>query len=134
MHEHNSSMPERNNSEISRVPNISNPSSRLYDDDNSREVPAGNETAPIKLAALSIEGSGVPRASSDIEGPASNILAQVLSRISTRNLPEPPPPPDGGLKAVGICLPKPGKLLLVMSYLAEEAPPRPSIVAARIYS
>ncbi|KAI1151892.1 major facilitator superfamily domain-containing protein [Nemania diffusa] len=42
---------------------------------------------------------GIFRASGDLRRTASNVLAQVASRISTRNLEEPPPPPDGGLKA-----------------------------------
>ncbi|KAI0441219.1 major facilitator superfamily domain-containing protein [Xylaria telfairii] len=39
------------------------------------------------------------RASEDLRRTASNVLAQVTSRLTTRTWPEPPPPPDGGLKA-----------------------------------
>jgi len=109
MDKHRSSTPERHNSGIIRDSSISNRLSQVDDDDAVQEAPAGHETASIKLAALSNQGSGVPRASSDIGASPSNILAQVFSRFSTRNLPEPPPPPDGGLKAVSISLSKPWK-------------------------
>ncbi|KAI0475210.1 MFS general substrate transporter [Xylariaceae sp. FL0804] len=39
------------------------------------------------------------RASGDLRRTASNVLSQVVSRMTTRDLPEPPPPPDGGVKA-----------------------------------
>ncbi|OTA66128.1 MFS general substrate transporter [Hypoxylon sp. EC38] len=39
------------------------------------------------------------RVSGDLRRTTSNVLAHVASRISTRTWPEPPPPPDGGVKA-----------------------------------
>ncbi|KAH7040018.1 major facilitator superfamily domain-containing protein [Microdochium trichocladiopsis] len=39
------------------------------------------------------------RTSSTLRRTTSNALAAALSRITTRDWPEPPPPPDGGLKA-----------------------------------
>lgn len=39
------------------------------------------------------------RASGDLRRTASNVLTAVASRITTRGWPEPPPPPDGGVKA-----------------------------------
>ncbi|KAF2966235.1 hypothetical protein GQX73_g7329 [Xylaria multiplex] len=39
------------------------------------------------------------RASGDLIRTASNVLAQVASRVTTKTWPEPPPAPDGGLKA-----------------------------------
>ncbi|KAI8947539.1 major facilitator superfamily domain-containing protein [Xylaria longipes] len=45
------------------------------------------------------EKPSISRASEDLRRTASNVLAQVASRMTTRTWPEPPPPPDGGLKA-----------------------------------
>ncbi|KAI0856690.1 major facilitator superfamily domain-containing protein [Xylaria cubensis] len=45
------------------------------------------------------ERLSIPRASEELRRTASNVLAQVASRITTRTWREPPPPPDGGLKA-----------------------------------
>ncbi|KAI1822579.1 major facilitator superfamily domain-containing protein [Xylaria intraflava] len=45
------------------------------------------------------ERSNSPKASDELRRTTSNVLAQVVSRISTRTWPEPAPPPDGGLKA-----------------------------------
>lgn len=39
------------------------------------------------------------RASEDLRRTASNVLSNIASRITTRGWPEPPPPPDGGVKA-----------------------------------
>ncbi|KAK8077791.1 MFS-type transporter [Apiospora saccharicola] len=41
----------------------------------------------------------IPRASEDLRRVTSNAITQVASRLTTRDLPEPPPPPDGGRKA-----------------------------------
>ncbi|KAK6845481.1 hypothetical protein PG995_015591 [Apiospora arundinis] len=43
--------------------------------------------------------STAARASEDLRRAASNALTQVASRLTTRDLPEPPPPPDGGRQA-----------------------------------
>lgn len=40
-----------------------------------------------------------PRPSVDLKRSASNVLSRVASRMTTRSIPEPPPPPDGGLHA-----------------------------------
>ncbi|KAI1344478.1 MFS general substrate transporter [Xylariaceae sp. FL0016] len=40
-----------------------------------------------------------PRASGDLRRTASNALSTVTSRLTTRNWPPAPPPPDGGLRA-----------------------------------
>jgi hypothetical protein len=39
------------------------------------------------------------RPSQEVRRTASNVMAHVTSRLTTRSLPEPPPPPDGGLGA-----------------------------------
>ncbi|KAH8762091.1 major facilitator superfamily domain-containing protein [Diaporthe sp. PMI_573] len=39
------------------------------------------------------------RASEDLRRTASNVLSTIASRLTTRGWPEPPPPPDGGIKA-----------------------------------
>jgi hypothetical protein len=44
--------------------------------------------------------SGIVKVSEELRKTASNVLTQVASRITSRTLPEPPPPPDGGLRAV----------------------------------
>ncbi|KAI1258676.1 MFS general substrate transporter [Xylariaceae sp. FL1019] len=51
------------------------------------------------LHRVQTEKSGIARASGDLRRTASNALAHVASRITTRTWPEPPPPPDGGVKA-----------------------------------
>lgn len=40
-----------------------------------------------------------PSQSLDLKGTASNVLSRVASRMTTRSIVNPPPPPDGGLKA-----------------------------------
>ncbi|KAI1370549.1 MFS general substrate transporter [Hypoxylon crocopeplum] len=39
------------------------------------------------------------RVSKDLKRTTSNVISHVASRITTRTWPEPPPPPDGGMKA-----------------------------------
>ena len=51
------------------------------------------------LRRITTKDSAAHRASQDIRRTASNVLTNVASRITTRTWPEPPPPPDGGLKA-----------------------------------
>ena len=51
------------------------------------------------LQRMTTKDSTAHRASQDIRRTASNVLTNVASRITTRTWPEPPPPPDGGLKA-----------------------------------
>lgn len=48
--------------------------------------------------------SCVSKVSEDLRRTGSNALSHVVSRITTRSLPQPSPPPDGGLKAVRTCL------------------------------
>lgn len=40
-----------------------------------------------------------PTASAELKRTASNVLSRVASRMTTLSIPEPPPPPDGGLHA-----------------------------------
>lgn len=45
------------------------------------------------------EPSESPSQSLDLKRTASNVLTKVASRLTTRSITNPPPPPDGGLKA-----------------------------------
>lgn len=45
------------------------------------------------------ERTGHSRRSVDLRRSASHALSAVVSRVTTRGWPEPPPPPDGGIKA-----------------------------------
>lgn len=45
------------------------------------------------------EKADVPRRSTELKRTASNTLSRVTSRLTTHSLPDPGPPPDGGLKA-----------------------------------
>ncbi|KAI1810609.1 MFS general substrate transporter [Poronia punctata] len=84
-----------------RDPNVAR-SPRLEDEDAIREVPADTaeiEIEPIRLKNLPTRQSSIRQTSTDLRRTTSNVLAHVASRISTRTWPEPPPPPDGGLKA-----------------------------------
>ncbi|KAI0394439.1 major facilitator superfamily domain-containing protein [Xylariaceae sp. FL0594] len=66
---------------------------RVHVTEAQEQLP-GPEVAGDAVLGLRRDGP-----SSDVGVSPRNILAQVVSRISTRNLPEPPPPPDGGFKA-----------------------------------
>ncbi|KAK7755448.1 hypothetical protein SLS62_002676 [Diatrype stigma] len=50
-------------------------------------------------AAATKETGGAIRHSNDLRRTASHVLTQVASRMTTRSWREPPPPPDGGVKA-----------------------------------
>ncbi|CZT20768.1 related to monocarboxylate transporter 4 [Ramularia collo-cygni] len=45
------------------------------------------------------DDESISRPSTDLKRTASNVLSKVASRLTTRSIPEPPPPPDGGLHA-----------------------------------
>ncbi|KAI0516960.1 major facilitator superfamily domain-containing protein [Xylaria bambusicola] len=64
------------------------------------EVSAENGTDSLEKGIFTGDRrSSISRASGDLRRTASNVLAQVASRITTKSWAEPPPPPDGGLKA-----------------------------------
>ncbi|RYO91731.1 hypothetical protein DL764_008244 [Monosporascus ibericus] len=64
------------------------------------------DTEAIERASHEVEREGTStkettdiRPSGELRRTASNVLFQVTSRMTTRSLPEPLPPPDGGVKA-----------------------------------
>ncbi|KAI2624526.1 major facilitator superfamily domain-containing protein [Xylaria nigripes] len=69
------------------------------------QVAAHNETAVPAHNVPSKERDSIPKVSGDLRRTASNVLARVVSRISSQYEPA-PPPPDGGLTAwtqVAVC-------------------------------
>ncbi|GAW13348.1 hypothetical protein ANO14919_027310 [Xylariales sp. No.14919] len=74
-------------------------SSASYDFDVIHSTSAENGITSSEHKASTDERRSISRASGDLRRTASNVLAQVSSRITTKSWPEPPPPPDGGLKA-----------------------------------
>ncbi|KAJ8107844.1 hypothetical protein ONZ43_g6610 [Nemania bipapillata] len=69
------------------------------DHDATHPVSPEKVTPPIGHRVSTSERPGIFMASEDLRRTASNVLAHVASRITTRNWEEPPPPPDGGLHA-----------------------------------
>ncbi|GAP84976.2 putative mfs mcp solute carrier family 16 (monocarboxylic acid transporters) member 10 [Rosellinia necatrix] len=69
-----------------------------YEQD-AHSIQAEKETKPPGLGVPLNDKHSISRTSGDLKRTASNVLAQVASRVTTRAWPEPPPPPDGGLKA-----------------------------------
>lgn len=58
------------------------------------------EEGPSRLTQpITRERSRASRKSTDLRRSASNVLSAVVSRVTTRGWPEPPPPPDGGSRA-----------------------------------
>ncbi|KAH8677856.1 major facilitator superfamily domain-containing protein [Xylariales sp. PMI_506] len=74
----------------------SHPSS-TGDTDSLREHSHDIERQTTRRTIRSEKAPG--RASQDLRRTASNVLSHVISRMSTRGMPEPPPPPDGGVLA-----------------------------------
>ena len=80
-------------------------SSTTHDD------PDGIEEASIQDPdkTKSITAAASTRQSQDLKRTASNILTKVASRLTTHSIVNPPPPPDGGVKAwtqvgMGMCM------------------------------
>ncbi|KAI0814024.1 major facilitator superfamily domain-containing protein [Xylaria sp. FL0064] len=74
-------------------------SSASCDFDAIREASAEDGITSSEHKIPTNEKGSASRASEDLRRTASNVLAQVASRITTKSWAEPPPPPDGGLKA-----------------------------------
>lgn len=68
-----------------------------WDGEAIQRAPDEVENEPIGRH-LTKETSAI-RHSEDLRRTASHMLTQVASRMTTRSWPEPPPPPDGGVKA-----------------------------------
>ncbi|KAI1503989.1 MFS general substrate transporter [Biscogniauxia marginata] len=83
-------------SELGHDDNGSNVSSHEDDHDAIQEMPNEDDTNIVRRTATREK---VVRASEDMRRTTSNVISHVASRITTRTWPEPPPPPDGGLKA-----------------------------------
>lgn len=75
-------------------------SSSASSQDVTHPVPTEKETTSTEHSIPINDRRSIIRASEDLRRTASNILTHVASRITTRHLDEPPPPPDGGLNAV----------------------------------
>lgn len=67
------------------------------DTDSIRTASPGIERIQTRTSRLSEKSN--TRASRDLRKTASNVLSNVVSRLSTRIRDEPPPPPDGGARA-----------------------------------
>ncbi|TGJ84584.1 hypothetical protein E0Z10_g4196 [Xylaria hypoxylon] len=74
-------------------------SSSSYDFDDIHPTSAEDGAVSPGHKVSTDERHSISRASRDLRRSASNVLAQVASRVTTKTWPEPPPPPDGGLKA-----------------------------------
>ncbi|KAI0429921.1 major facilitator superfamily domain-containing protein [Xylaria sp. FL1042] len=74
-------------------------SSSSCDFDVIREASAEDGITSLGRKISTNEKDSTSRASGDLRRTASNVLAQVASRITTKSWAEPPPPPDGGLRA-----------------------------------
>ncbi|RYP57334.1 hypothetical protein DL769_009541 [Monosporascus sp. CRB-8-3] len=76
------------------------------EDARARTDSKDRDTEAIERASREVERGGTAtkemsriRPSGELRRTASNVLSRVASRMTTRSLPEPPPPPDGGVKA-----------------------------------
>lgn len=95
---------EMNKKERGETPDVAlgsgGPRTSSYPDTGDAVPPAENHDGFEPLRAEATKDGVEVRASQDLVRPtASNVLSQVISRMTTRNLPEPPPPPDGGRQA-----------------------------------
>lgn len=77
--------------------NITTTTTSDWDGEAIQRAPDEVENEPIGRH-LTKETSAI-RHSEDLRRTASHMLTQVASRMTTRSWPEPPPPPDGGVKA-----------------------------------
>ncbi|KAI1333324.1 major facilitator superfamily domain-containing protein [Xylariaceae sp. FL0255] len=70
-----------------------------YDDDiHSVQDPSQLDRIQTASRSASVRASG------EIKRTVSNVLSRVASRMTTRSLPEPSPPPDGGVQAWAQCI------------------------------
>ncbi|KAI1302891.1 major facilitator superfamily domain-containing protein [Xylaria venustula] len=94
MNEKSSADPEAHSDHETRVS-----SSASCDFDDRHEASVEDGITPLERRNSTNEKDDFSRTSGDLRRTASNVLSQVASRITTRSWAEPPPPPDGGLKA-----------------------------------
>ncbi|RYO82724.1 hypothetical protein DL766_002343 [Monosporascus sp. MC13-8B] len=85
---------------------MAEPGSGHVEDARSLTDGTDRDTEAIERASHEVEREGTAtkemtgiRPSGELRRTASNVLSQVASRMTTRSLPEPTPPPDGGVKA-----------------------------------
>jgi hypothetical protein len=70
------------------------------DDDSIREPSLDHDVERQEFQANDTQGEKLnTHTSRDLRRTASNVLSHVASRLTTRDWPEPPPPPDGGRQA-----------------------------------
>ncbi|KAI0202107.1 major facilitator superfamily domain-containing protein [Astrocystis sublimbata] len=75
------------------------PSSKVYEVYRIHAAATDDGPSSTRPGSAADGPPSILRASEDLRRTASNVLTQVVSRITTRDWPEPPPPPDGGLQA-----------------------------------
>lgn len=104
------------------VVNSGNPRDSVSTDPDSFSIqrdPHEVEQGSTEGRAATKEVGGAIRHSEDLRRTASHVLTQVASRMTTRSWREPPPPPDGGVKAwtqvamawlVMVCTERPGSI------------------------
>jgi len=94
---------EKSEESASGASRSSTPPSHASDPGDGIEELSTDEDEPGRAHGATRNGAQMEklatRASQDRRSIGGNILAQVASRMTTRSLPAPPPPPDGGLKA-----------------------------------
>lgn len=75
--------------------------SQAPDDTDGESIPPlpSRDGGALRLSRTGERGY-TQRVSEDLRRVASNAITQVATHLTTRDLPEPPPPPDGGHKAV----------------------------------